>query len=299
MNHYNIKDIIDGIIGPDLVDYIENPSKYQVKPIIPKSIVMPNNVISNNEYKVIRRDIPEDSKYPSSDLLMSVPKEIMIINGYRQADMINAEFSDRLSAPAGIYSNYSINPIIDNSRLYYVNDVYTEPVLGEDIDFRGVIKNNVKIYDSNRCLVALDIRPNVKYSSKPILPYVGYYLLLAWLGHSLNTFFTKLDRKYQICLSQYFDKLVFTQYEDIEEFVEIILSEIDERISVDKIRTEEGIWTCSSDIWKNVDKFVSNDVYNIYGLGIKGTDIEIYKYADFRIYEWTLNYEEEHNNIKN
>ena len=95
MNNYNIKDVIDRIIGPDVVDYIENPPKYQVKPIIPKNITMPNNVISNNEYKVIRRDIPEDNKYPSSDLLISVPKEIMIINGYRQADMIDTEFSDR------------------------------------------------------------------------------------------------------------------------------------------------------------------------------------------------------------
>lgn len=299
MNHYNIKDIIDGIIGPDLLDYIENPSKYQVKPFIPKSITMPNNVISNNKHRVIRKDISEDNTYPSSDTLISVPKEIMIINGYRQADLINTEFSDRLSAPAGIYSNYSINPIIDNSRLYYVNDVYTEPVLGEDIDFKGVIKNNVKIYDSNRCLVALSNSRNAKYSTKPILPYVGYYLLLAWLGYSLNTFFTKLDRKYRICLDQYFDKLIFTQYEYMEESKEIILSEIDEYLCVDKIRTEEGVWTSSSDIWKNVYKFVSNDVYNLYGLGIKGTDIEIYKYADFRIYEWTLNYEEEHNNIKN
>lgn len=189
--------------------------------------------------------------------------------------------------PKGIYSSFSIEPIIYDNKEYIVSK--DRILLGKDINVKDIF-NMIPIIDSSTGIVIPFINKGKGFilSRKPVLPYYGLYKVYLYILRSVNELLT-CPLKYRIPVLDIINKIYNNEY--TKDTVKEELSKIDDILTIDIYKDSERDYTDYSDLYKSIVNFIpSRDRTCIYNAKLYNYILMLEKYEDYRIHEWELDH---------
>ncbi len=177
--------------------------------------------------------------------------------------------------PVGVYLINKLEPVIVQDRpCYYLDETGNEKIV---TDISKVTSN---VFDSNHKTIIpkVFIADKDKYlSNKSFLPYRGIKIVELLLKESLYSNINYLNR----------------HDDSINKIRQHLIEDIDE---VQLVELLNIAYACTSGVRHDLEKFIGKDTWHMYSISLKNKIVDVVKFIDHRIYEWTIqnNKQQEH-----
>lgn len=217
--------------------------------------------------------------FKSSQVMPTDIEERIILEGYSSAKNLEDVLGPILKkAEDGLYRPSDISPAIRFDGTYFsfdaskknISEQYTPIFKMEDI--HGVV---VDAYSKLVLTQAAVARKNEILTTEPVLPAIGLQVLRTVIDFNIN-------QRLQHVRSLEWHRRRFADFFIEDPTIYGI--------------TLEGVEAHLGHLISSINHFVGNDTWNYYFVCINGTDIMIEKGADYRICEWYVMKQKEHDN---